>query len=93
MASIGTRVTWTRTISCGASSACIWRTASRKGILSISPTVPPTSTRQISAFWPPLISSCAARMMRCLISSVMWGMIWTVAPEKSPRRSLSMTRR
>ena len=26
-----------------------------------------------------------------LISSVMWGMIWTVLPRYSPRRSLSMT--
>ncbi len=33
----------------------------------------------------------ATRLIRSLISLVMWGMIWTVLPRYSPRRSFSMT--
>ncbi|MNF97346.1 hypothetical protein D3C84_801730 [compost metagenome] len=50
-----------------------WRMASRNGCDSISPTVPPISTRATSASPAPL-------MMRRLISSVMCGMTWMVAP-------------
>ncbi|VVB69699.1 Uncharacterised protein [uncultured archaeon] len=68
------------------SSYLSWRMASRKGMDSISPTVPPTSTRQISQ--PPSRETC---LMRLLISSVMCGMICTVLPRYSPLRSFSMT--
>ncbi|MNN84365.1 hypothetical protein D3C81_2015190 [compost metagenome] len=50
-----------------------WRMASRNGCDSMSPTVPPISTRATSASPAPL-------MMRRLISSVMCGMTWMVAP-------------
>ncbi len=52
-----------------------WRIASRNGSDSMSPTVPPISVMTTS-------TSCvsAIRRMRCLISSVMWGTTWTVAP-------------
>ncbi len=62
-----------------------WRTVSRKGSDSMSPTVPPTSVITTST------SSVAMRRMRCLISLVMCGMTWTVSPRYSPRRSLAMT--
>ena len=51
----------------------IWRTASRNGRLSMSPTVPPTSTMATSAPSPTL-------RMDALISSVMWGITCTVRP-------------
>ena len=60
---------------------------------SMSPTVPPTSTRQTSAIRPSASGSAAARRIEALISSVMCGMIWTVSPRKSPRRSFSITER
>ena len=60
-------------------------------MLSMSPTVPPTSTRQISAVVLSGNSSSAACRMQVLIWSVIWGMIWTVSPRKSPRRSFWMT--
>ena len=47
---------------------------------SMSPTVPPTSTRQTSAIRPSASGSAAARRIEALISSVMCGMIWTVSP-------------
>ena len=40
----------------------------------MSPTVPPTSVMTTS------MSSVASREMRRLISSVMWGITWTVRP-------------
>ncbi len=40
----------------------------------MSPTVPPTSVMTTST------SSVARTLMRRLISSVMWGMTWTVLP-------------
>ena len=40
----------------------------------MSPTVPPISVMTMST------SSVARRRIRSLISSVMWGMTWTVAP-------------
>ena len=61
-----------------------WRMASRKGRLSMSPTVPPISTRTIS------ILSSTSRIIP-LISSVIWGMTWTVPPRYSPLRSFDMT--
>ena len=51
-----------------------WRTASRNGWLSMSPTVPPISTITTSG------PVAAMRVMRRLISSVTCGMTWTVAP-------------
>ncbi len=58
--------------------------ASRNGMASMSPTVPPTSV---------ITTSCpgAVRRIAFLISSVMWGMTWTVDPRYSPRRSLLIT--
>ena len=47
--------------------------ASRNGRLSMSPTVPPTSTMTMSV-------SRATRRIDALISSVMWGMTCTVRP-------------
>ena len=52
-----------------------WRIASRNGSDSMSPTVPPISVTTTSAS---LVS--AIRRTRCLISSVMCGTTWTVAP-------------
>lgn len=62
-----------------------WRTVSRNGSDSMSPTVPPTSVITTST------SSVAMRRMRCLISLVMCGMTCTVSPRYSPRRSLAIT--
>ena len=58
--------------------------ASRNGIASMSPTVPPISV---------ITTSCpgAVRRMAFLISSVMWGTTCTVEPRYSPRRSLLIT--
>ena len=50
----------------------------------MSPTVPPISTMTMSA-------PSAASRIAALISSVMWGITWTVLPRYSPRRSLLMT--
>jgi hypothetical protein len=50
----------------------------------MSPTVPPISTMATSA-------RCATSTRRALISSVMCGITWIVAPRYSPRRSLVMT--
>ena len=80
----GTRVRWMKSDSRSPSSILICRMVSRKGSDSMSPTVPPISTRQISA-------SPAPSRMQDLISSVTWGMTWTVAPRYSPRRSLRST--
>ncbi len=63
-------------------------TASRNGMDSISPTVPPSSTIATSAS-----EFLATPTMRDLISSVIWGMICTVLPRYCPLRSLSMTER
>jgi hypothetical protein len=61
------------------------RTASRKGRLSMSPTVPPISVRATS------MSDPSMRRTASLISFVMCGMTCTVWPRYSPRRSLAMT--
>ena len=50
-----------------------WRTASRNGRPSMSPTVPPISTIWTS-------TSSLTRRIDALISSVMWGITWTVRP-------------
>ena len=60
--------------------------ASRNGMDSMSPTVPPSSTMTTSA-----PESLATDVMRRLISSVTWGMICTVFPRYSPRLSFSIT--
>ena len=52
----------------------------------MSPTVPPISEMTTSAG-----SAFAARRMRLLISFVMCGITWTVAPRNSPLRSLRST--
>ena len=52
-----------------------WRTASRNGSDSMSPTVPPISTTTRSA-----ASVSASALMRSLISSVICGMTCTVLP-------------
>ena len=80
----GTRVTCTLTALVVPSSSLSWRTASRNGSDSMSPTVPPISTMATSA---PAVAS----RTRALISSVMCGITCTVAPRYSPRRSLEIT--
>ena len=67
-------------------SAFIWRNASRNGNDSMSPTVPPTSVMMTSES-----VIFAARMIFSLISLVMCGITWTVAPKYSPLRSLRKT--
>ena len=52
-----------------------WRSASRKGSDSMSPTVPPISVITMSTS-----ADSATRRMRFLISSVMCGITWTVPP-------------
>ena len=52
--------------------------ASRKGRLSMSPTVPPISISAKSASRP--ISSEVSRVIASLMASVMCGITWTVAP-------------
>ncbi len=52
----------------------------------MSPTVPPISLMTTSAG-----DASAARLMRCLISFVMCGITWTVAPRYSPLRSRRST--
>lgn len=64
----------------------ICRMASMKGWPSISPMVPPISVISTSA----PVRSARARMLP-FISSVMCGMVWTVLPRYSPRRSFWMT--
>ncbi len=80
----GTSVRCMKIERCSPSSIRICRMVSRNGSDSMSPTVPPISTRHTSA-------SPAPRRMRDLISSVMCGMTWTVSPRYSPRRSLVRT--
>ena len=75
-----TKKTLSRPTSC-----LTWRTDSRNGSDSMSPTVPPTSVITTST------SSVAIRRIRDLISLVMCGMTCTVSPRYSPRRSLAMT--
>ncbi|OPX67542.1 MAG: hypothetical protein A4E30_00008 [Methanomassiliicoccales archaeon PtaB.Bin215] len=83
----GTKVVWTnRQFRPFPRSWFICLTASRKGMDSMSPTVPPSSTMQTSA---PVAS--ATFTMCALISFVMCGMIWTVFPRYSPVLSFSMT--
>ena len=50
----------------------------------MSPTVPPISEMTTSAG-----ATFSARLIRALISFVMCGMTWTVAPRNSPLRSLA----
>ena len=74
-ASCGSSVTWTYRTLRRPTSLRIWRMASRNGRLSMSPTVPPTSTMTTSGS-----PSRATRVIRSLISLVMCGMTWTVPP-------------
>ena len=69
----GTRVRCRNSVRLRPNSTAICRMASRKGRDSMSPTVPPISTRATSA-------SPAPTSTRRLISSVMCGMTCTVAP-------------
>ncbi|OPY27136.1 MAG: hypothetical protein A4E31_01274 [Methanomassiliicoccales archaeon PtaU1.Bin030] len=65
--SMGTNVVWTKRQFCPLPiSVFIWRTASRKGMLSMSPTVPPSSTMHTSA-----PEASATFLIRCFISLVM----------------------
>ena len=52
----------------------------------MSPTVPPISEMTMSTG-----DAFAARLIRALISFVMCGITWTVAPRNSPLRSLRRT--
>ncbi len=71
---IGTRVRWRKQVRVAPVSIRYWRTASRNGWLSMSPTVPPISAITTSG------PDAAIRVMRRLISSVTCGITWTVAP-------------
>ena len=82
----GTSVTWTYMTFSGPTSRRNWRIASRNGSDSMSPTVPPISEMTTSVG-----PDSAARRMRALISFVMCGITCTVAPRKSPLRSLRRT--
>ena len=82
----GTSVTWTYITFSGPTSRRNWRIASRNGSDSMSPTVPPISEMTTS-----VELASAARRIRALISFVMCGITWTVAPRKSPFRSLRRT--
>ncbi len=80
----GTRVRWMKRVFSLPRSFLSWRIASRKGRLSMSPTVPPISTITMS------IVSSTSRIID-FISSVIWGITWTVPPRYSPLRSFDMT--
>ena len=69
----GTSVTWTLIAFPRPTSLRNWRIASRNGRDSMSPTVPPISTMTTSL-------SAETRRMQSLISSVTWGITWTVLP-------------
>ena len=69
----GTSVTWTLIAFPRPTSCRNWRIASRNGSDSMSPTVPPISTRTTSL-------SPATRRTQSLISSVTCGMTCTVLP-------------
>ena len=69
----GTSARWTKIAFSRPTSWRNWRTASRKGRPSMSPTVPPISTITTSA-------SLATARIEALISSVMCGITCTVRP-------------
>jgi hypothetical protein len=71
----GTSVRWTNMQRSRPWSTWNWRSASRNGSDSMSPTVPPISVITMSTS-----SASATSRMRCLISSVMCGITWTVPP-------------
>ena len=71
----GISETWTNAQRSRPTSFLSCRMASRNGRLSMSPTVPPTSTINMSAF-----SAVAWDRIRSLISSVICGMTCTVLP-------------
>ena len=58
-----------------------WRSASTKGMDSMSPTVPPSSITHTSA-GPglPSTGTWATRSIHSWMASVMWGTTWTVLP-------------
>src|SRR5215211_4344547 len=60
----------------GPTSEKSWRIASRNGSDSMSPTVPP-----ISVITKSTACDSATIRIRCLISSVMWGITWTLAAD------------
>ena len=82
----GTSVTWRYMTFSAPTSRRNWRIASRNGSDSMSPTVPPISLMTTSVG-----DARRSRRMRDLISFVMCGMTWTVAPRYSPLRSLRST--
>ena len=71
----GTSVRWMNMHRRRPTSTGNWRIASRNGSDSMSPTVPPISVITTSTSLASAIS-----VIRCLISSVMCGTTWTVAP-------------
>ena len=71
----GTSVRWTNMQRSRPTSEWNWRSASRNGSDSMSPTVPPISVMTMSTSL-----DSATSLMRFLISSVMWGITWTVPP-------------
>mmetsp|Transcript_10071 Transcript_10071/g.17787 ORF Transcript_10071/g.17787 Transcript_10071/m.17787 type:complete len:215 (-) Transcript_10071:325-969(-) len=89
---MGTRQHWIRQKFSGPTWYLNIRRASKKSIDSISPTVPPNSMRQTWGCWPlPSVGSFDTLWIRPMISSVTCGIICTVLPRYSPRRSLSIT--
>ena len=71
----GTSVRWTNMQRSRPRSEWNWRSASRNGSDSMSPTVPPISVITTSTS-----ADSATSRMRFLISSVMCGITWTVPP-------------
>ena len=71
----GTSVRWMNMQRRRPTSTGNWRIASRNGSDSMSPTVPP-----ISVITKSTSDASAISLIRCLISSVMCGTTWTVAP-------------
>ena len=75
----GKSVRWTKQEWPRGSSWPSWRMASKNGRPSISPTVPPISTRTKSTSEPS--SALASDSTNFLISSVTWGITWTVGAQ------------
>ncbi len=71
----GTSVRWMNMQRRRPTSTGNWRIASRNGSDSMSPTVPP-----ISVITKSTSEESAISLIRCLISLVMCGTTWTVAP-------------
>mmetsp|Transcript_10287 Transcript_10287/g.38139 ORF Transcript_10287/g.38139 Transcript_10287/m.38139 type:complete len:353 (+) Transcript_10287:527-1585(+) len=88
----GTSETCTKQKLCVPTRHCSCRTASMKGIDSISPTVPPSSMMQTSGCPScPSTGIFATRSIHSWISSVTCGITWTVFPKYSPFLSFAIT--